>query len=165
MRELARRLGVLGALAILPPVHVDLARVCAGEASIQLVSNDCAAIWQAITTKARVRRVEPQRLLRRYADRHFDRTRRDARAWIPWLAPGPVAPRYWPKRWPWRPREVRRLFAFAKRVVEGRVRKPCRQDPWDWGNEQDFARYKRWNPDAVVVDCGRTFNLFVRPRP
>lgn len=82
-----------------------------------------------------------------------------SRAWIAQLSTDDRRPPLWPMHLRWQGRhEVwwSRTYQHAREIVRGDREHRCELTPHDWGNEADAARYLRRNPDAVVLDCGRT---------
>jgi len=116
----------------------------------------------------------------------FDKGRADYRSWIPNLRADAERPLNWPVFWmsrpvmmhpPWawsrsdRPSfqvRWRRLLAYAKSIYRTDFN-PCNGEPLDWGCQQpgcdDVTAYMARNPQAVVIDCGDTKNVYLRAAP
>ena len=153
--------------ATLPREQLALARICAGEANLQLETNDCGAIYQVLTRRAEKRGRTFMQTARAYSTKHFDRERTDKRRWVAHLNLGGWKPDGWPQRLPWAKHAPRwdEILDYAGGLLRGTYPAPCAFAPDDWGNDGDLKRYRKYYPDFERVDCGYTLNHFVRRYP
>jgi hypothetical protein len=141
-----------------PPAQLALAQICASEASVQVETDDCAAIAHVL--KRRARRMSFTAMALKYSTRVFQRDRRDARRWIAHLKPDGARPTGWPEALPWSKWQPRwlSLYRHAGRILRNEVPSPCATPPDHWGGSMDDWRAIKagWQR----VDCGQTLNHF-----
>jgi hypothetical protein len=139
-----------------------LAQLCASEAGIAPVTNDCPAIHAVITRRAEVLGVSWPRAARAYAGNVFNRRRTDSRRWIAWLRPDARKPHGWPSSARWRPSAWKARLDESARIWSGELTHACNGRPDHWGGRHvDHARIVRgirrgyWRR----LDCGPTLNV------
>lgn len=167
--------------------QLALARICASEAGLPerrqeggwRFTDDCAAIYRAISFGAEHTGMRWQGFARAYSGRVFDQTLTTPRAWVAHLAPDGSEPRNWPTQrfvaqrdgtsrvLPHAPWSAYReawlaLYQHAGEVIAGRAIAPCEGPVSDWGGAMDHERAVRIG--LIPVVCGTTLNEFwLRP--
>lgn len=146
-----------------------LARICAHEATWEgIETNDCAALYEVLSTRAEVRGTSFRRELMIYSRRFYHGV--STRPWARYLTRAHVeagTPRGWPETWPsfrshadrWR-----RLLERTDRIVSGQEEPVCDLAPWHWGARTGVDRARaeaairrgHW----VRCHCGNTLNAF-----
>ena len=151
------------AMDVMEERAILLARVCVNETSWEL-TDDCAAIYHVIRSKADARNVPFERFIRSHNRRTMS-LRRIERRWIAHLRDD-RRPLGWPRSRDWNGtyQELwRARLQHARDIVAGRETSLCTETPWTWGSVQD-----RWNARRMhlrKIDCGTTLNdFYVLPR-
>lgn len=138
-----------------PSFDVALARVCVAEAGWDVDdTGECAAIYDVILRRAKVRDVSTVRALLDYSDAHFDEARPSRRPWVVGLTVRATEPRGWPRRLDWdryRPRWLI-VMQHAQKVIAGEVASPCVGRVDHWGGAMDDERARRAGLERV--ECG-----------
>jgi hypothetical protein len=158
--------------------QLALARVCASELGFDGAVEECAAIHQVLTGRARRLETSFRSAARIYSDRVFDRERRDTRAYVAGLRPDGRRPSGWPdlvtvrrggvsrvvRHAPWGHYRARwlRLYEDAGRIVRGEVTSPCQGEVDHWGMRHGVDMERARRAGWTEVDCGPTNNAFWR---
>ncbi|UJR81163.1 Hypothetical protein I5071_32160 [Sandaracinus amylolyticus] len=167
------------------PERVDaqlaLARVCASEIGLSGTPEECAAIHDVLTSRARRAGASFTWAARAYSNRVFDRERRDPRAWVAHLRRDGRRPDGWPsvitirrrgearvvRHAPWGAYRDRwlALYDAAGRIVRGELMSQCEGpvDHWGMRSGVDWERAQRAGWEEVR--CGETRNAFWRVPP
>ncbi len=148
---------------------LTLTRVCLHEAGLDY-GDDCAALYDALRTRAASRGYRWDDWARAYSPKIFDRRRNSPRRWIAWLPDDLMRPRHWPHgEVVWarsQPRIVNTYFR-ARNIVMGLERSRCVEAPDHWGGpvvDRNRIRAGVRSGYWRVVDCGDTANVFLRSR-
>lgn len=171
-----------------PPMvgYVRQAMIFVSECGFHCRENEMQAIHRSLRNKGGASRIYEHMV--NYCTAVFDVGRTDYRAWIPNLRADFERPLHWPVFWIPRGGPARlhpawnwgksskpsfrirweRVLIAAQRIY-GSELNPCDGEPLDWGCQKpgcdDVTAYMARNPEAVVIDCGDTKNVFLRATP
>ena len=130
-------------------IVLALAQICAFEAGLSTITNDCPAIAQVL----RARRLDTPKRMFRYSK---------VRGWPRGLTLDLAQPQGWPRRLAW----ARHAPRWASRVREARrilrtKPRPCPRGTRHWG-APGFRAASMRQRGFVESRCGRTHNQFWR---
>ena len=143
-------------------LRLALAKVCVSEAGFQTSTNDCALIFQALKTRSHMHQVSLG-MMHAYSPDVFNKNRRDARRWVPYLNASFTEPEHWSEtvRVPWTARSAawRSVYNLASELIRTNPANSCGVRIDHWGAKH-FRRREHLREGWTIVECGVTKNAF-----
>lgn len=144
-------------------LQLSLAKICVSEAGFQVRSNDCTLIYHVLRRRSSTGEVT-MGIMRAYAKKTFDESRRDSRRWITHLNHDLSEPRGWAESvtvpWSRRQEGFADVYHHAGELLRSRpTETPCGAKVSHWG-ARGFRRELHLSQGWKLVRCGNTHNDF-----